>query len=117
MIAPRASVWLRRNRRTKSCRSFTTARKRSSGTGFKPVSFSGKMPTPGKCVNLWLRKSMETFQTLLANKLSDALAKAGLPATGELTPATDARFADYQTNAALGLGRQPGENPKTHARR
>src|SRR5881392_97213 len=58
---------------------------------------------------------METFQTLLANKLSDALAKAGLPATGELTPATDARFGDYQTNAALVLGKQRGENPKALA--
>ena len=58
---------------------------------------------------------METFQTLLANKLSDALAKAGLPATGELTPATDTRFGDYQTNAALVLGKQRGENPNALA--
>ena len=58
---------------------------------------------------------METFQTLLANKLSDALAKAGLPTAGELTPATDARFGDYQTNAALVLGKQRGENPRTLA--
>src|SRR5437667_640013 len=115
MIALRVSVWPTRNQRTKSCRSFATARKRCSGRGFKPVSFSGKMPTPRKCVNLWLRKSMETFQTLLANKLSDALAKAGLPAAGELTPATDARFGDYQTNAALVLGKQRGENPKALA--
>src|SRR5438552_5672250 len=115
MIALRVSVWPTRNQRTKSCRSFATARKRCSGRGFKPVSFSGKMPTPRKCVNLWLRKSMETFQTLLANRLSDALAKAGLPATGELTPATDARFGDYQTNAALVLGKQRSENPKALA--
>ena len=58
---------------------------------------------------------METFQTLLASKLSDALAKAGLPTAGELTPATDARFGDYQTNAALVLGKQRGENPKALA--
>src|SRR5205809_5658347 len=58
---------------------------------------------------------METFQTLLANKLSDALAKAGLPTAVELTPATDARFGDYQTNAALVLGKQRGENPRTLA--
>src|SRR5213595_1959152 len=58
---------------------------------------------------------METFQTLLANKLSDALAKAGLPTAGELTLATDARFGDYQTNAALVLGNQRGENPKALA--
>src|SRR5437773_1009254 len=115
MIALRVSVWPTRNQRTKSCRSFATARKRCSGRGFKPVSFSGKMPTPRKCVNLWLRKSMETFQTLLANKLSDALAKAGLSTAGELTPATDARFGDYQTNAALVLGKQRGENPKALA--
>ena len=54
---------------------------------------------------------METFQSLLAKKLSDALAIADLPDAGELTPATDPRFGDYQTNAALVLGKQRGENP------
>src|SRR6266403_3712152 len=54
---------------------------------------------------------METFQSLLAKKLSEALAKAALPTAGELTPATDPRFGDYQTNAALVLGKQRGENP------
>ena len=58
---------------------------------------------------------METFQALLANKLSDALAKVGLPKVGELTPATDPRFGDYQTNAALVLGKQRGEDPRTLA--
>jgi len=55
---------------------------------------------------------METFQSLLAKKLSDALAIAGLPDAGELTPATDPRFGDYQTNAALVLGKRRGENPR-----
>src|SRR4030081_3331090 len=55
---------------------------------------------------------METFQSLLAIKLSAALAKAGLPDAGELTPATDARFGDYQTNAALILGKQRGDKPR-----
>jgi len=55
---------------------------------------------------------METFQSLLAKKLSEALAKAGLLNAGELTPATDSRFGDYQTNAALVLGKQRGENPR-----
>jgi arginyl-tRNA synthetase len=54
---------------------------------------------------------METFQSLLGRKLSDALAAAGLPNAGELTPASDARFGDYQTNAALVLAKQRGENP------
>src|SRR6266849_5857985 len=58
---------------------------------------------------------METFQSLLEEKLSEALAKAGFPGTGDLTPATDARFGDYQTNAALVLAKQRGENPKTVA--
>src|SRR6266849_10464496 len=58
---------------------------------------------------------METFQSLLEEKLSEALAKAGFPGTGDLTPATDARFGDYQTNAALDLAKQRGENPKTVA--
>src|SRR5947208_3528104 len=60
---------------------------------------------------------METFQSLLAKRLSDALAKAGLPTAGELTPATDRRFGDYQTNAALVLGKQRSENPQTLAER
>src|SRR5881296_3120175 len=58
---------------------------------------------------------METFQSLLAKKLSEALAKAGLPTAGELTPASDPRFGDYQTNAALVLGKQRGENPRVLA--
>src|SRR5713101_6435559 len=58
---------------------------------------------------------METFQSLLEKKLSEALAKAGFPGTGDLTPATDARFGDYQTNAALVLAKQRGESPKTVA--
>src|SRR5947208_15365440 len=55
---------------------------------------------------------MQTFQSLLAARLSDALAKAGLPDAGELTQATDPRFGDYQTNVALVLGKQRGENPR-----
>src|SRR5437773_1269357 len=55
---------------------------------------------------------METFQSLLAKKLSNALAAAGLPDAGELPPATDPRFGDYQTNGALVLGKQRGENPR-----
>jgi arginyl-tRNA synthetase len=58
---------------------------------------------------------METFQALLANKLSNALAKAGLPDVGDVAPATDPRFGDYQTNSALVLGKQLGENPRTLA--
>ena len=58
---------------------------------------------------------MQTFQSLLAKKLSDALANAGLPAAGELTQATDPRFGDYQTNVALVLGKQRGENPRALA--
>jgi arginyl-tRNA synthetase len=58
---------------------------------------------------------MDTFQSLLAKKLSDALARAGLPEAGELTQATDPRFGDYQTNVALVLGKQRGENPRALA--
>ena len=55
---------------------------------------------------------METFQSLLAKKLADALAKTDLPNAGELTPATDRRFGDYQTNVALVLGKQRSESPQ-----
>jgi arginyl-tRNA synthetase len=40
------------------------------------------------------------------------LAKAGLSDAGEVTPATDARFGDYQTNAALILAKQRSEKPR-----
>ena len=55
---------------------------------------------------------METFQSLLARALEGALAKAGLPKAGDISPATDPRFGDYQTNAALVLGKQQHENPR-----
>ena len=35
-----------------------------------------------------------------------------MPDAGEVTPATDARFGDYQTNAALVLAKQRGEKPR-----
>ncbi len=58
---------------------------------------------------------METFRSLLARELSNALKAAGLPEAGELTQATDRRFGDYQTNVALVLGKQRGENPRSLA--
>jgi arginyl-tRNA synthetase len=55
---------------------------------------------------------METFQQILARKLAEALTTLGLPITGDVTPATDARFGDYQTNAALILAKQRSQNPR-----
>ncbi len=55
---------------------------------------------------------METFQSLLAKRLGDALAKSGFSHAGELTQAADLRFGDYQTNAAMVLAKQRGENPR-----
>lgn len=55
---------------------------------------------------------MDTFQSLLRKKLSDALAQAGLTEAGELTMATDPRFGDYQSTAALVLGQQRNESPR-----
>jgi arginyl-tRNA synthetase len=60
---------------------------------------------------------METFQALLARKLAEALSAADLPPAGNVTPATDPRFGDYQTNAALILAKQLGENPRALAQR
>src|SRR5881398_1552292 len=54
---------------------------------------------------------METFQSQLTRKLSEALSSAGFPLGGEVSPATDPRFGDYQSNEALVLGKQRGENP------
>ena len=58
---------------------------------------------------------METFQTLLAKRLTGALLKSEFLDAGELTQATDPRFGDYQTNAALILGKQRGENSRAVA--
>ncbi|HET9417735.1 MAG TPA: arginine--tRNA ligase [Chthoniobacterales bacterium] len=55
---------------------------------------------------------METFQSLLQKRLSDALIKTGFSEAGELTTTTDPRFGDYQSTAALVLGKQRGENPR-----
>jgi arginyl-tRNA synthetase len=55
---------------------------------------------------------MEAFQSQLTRKLSEALSSAGFPLAGEVSPATDPRFGDYQSNAALVLGKQRGENPR-----
>jgi len=55
---------------------------------------------------------METFQAQLTRKLCDALSSAGLPFAGDVTPATDPRFGDYQSNAAMILAKQRGENPR-----
>src|SRR5437667_12911635 len=55
---------------------------------------------------------METFQSQLTRKLSEALSSVGFPRAGEVSPATDPRFGDYQSNAALVLGKQRGENPR-----
>ncbi len=60
---------------------------------------------------------METFQALLAQKLSAALTAADLPDAGEITQARDPRFGDYQTSAALVLAKQRGEKPRTVAQR
>ena len=60
---------------------------------------------------------METFQALLTQKLAEALTAADLPQAGEVTPATDARFGDYQTNAALVLAKQLGQNPRALAQK
>src|SRR5262245_24673907 len=58
---------------------------------------------------------METFQRILARKLSAALTEDGWQGGVEVTPATDPRFGDYQTNIALVLGKQRGENPRVFA--
>jgi arginyl-tRNA synthetase len=56
--------------------------------------------------------AMETFQAQLSRKLSEALSTIGLPFAGEVTPATDPRFGDYQSNTAMVLAKQRGENPR-----
>jgi arginyl-tRNA synthetase len=59
--------------------------------------------------------AVATFEQILRERVSAALKNAGLPDAGDLTAATDVRFGDYQTNAALILGKQRGENPRNVA--
>jgi arginyl-tRNA synthetase len=58
---------------------------------------------------------METFQSQLARKVTEAITLASLPEAGGVTPVNDPRFGDYQSNAALILGKQLGENPSNLA--
>jgi arginyl-tRNA synthetase len=60
---------------------------------------------------------MNTFQEILTQKMAEALTAAGLAQAGAVTPATDARFGDYQSNAALILAKQHGENPRVLAQK
>ncbi|HEY2101706.1 MAG TPA: arginine--tRNA ligase [Chthoniobacterales bacterium] len=60
---------------------------------------------------------METLQSQLTRALSAALRAAGLPAEAEVSTATDRRFGDYQSNAALVLAKERGESPRTVADR
>ena len=60
---------------------------------------------------------METFQALLEQKVAEALSAGGFFPAGSVTPATDARFGDYQSNAALILAKQLGQNPRAIAQR
>ena len=60
---------------------------------------------------------METFQIHLERKLCDALAAAGFTQVGEVAPTADARFGDYQSNAALILAKQRGEKPRDVAQK
>ncbi len=57
-------------------------------------------------------KSMATFLSQLTGKLSGALEAAGFKIPAEVSPASDSRFGDYQTNVALALAKQRGENPR-----
>ncbi|MGI8958036.1 MAG: arginine--tRNA ligase [Chthoniobacterales bacterium] len=60
---------------------------------------------------------MLTFQDILKRQLAAALAAADLPPAGEVVPASDSRFGDYQTNVALLLAKERGENPRGLAQR
>ena len=60
---------------------------------------------------------MQTFQETLEQKVADAISAGGFSAAGAVTPTADPRFGDYQSNAALILGKQLGENPRAIAQR
>lgn len=55
----------------------------------------------------------ETVQSLLQQRLGDSLTNRHIdPALAIVTPATDARFGDYQTNAAMVIAKQEKKNPR-----
>jgi arginyl-tRNA synthetase len=60
---------------------------------------------------------VETFQALLEQKVAEAISAGGFSAAGAVTPTADQRFGDYQSNSALILGKQLGENPRAIAQR
>ncbi|HRJ74315.1 MAG TPA: arginine--tRNA ligase, partial [Terrimicrobiaceae bacterium] len=56
---------------------------------------------------------METVREILAERLASAIAAAGFSGVSpEVGPATDARFGDYQANAAMVLAKQQRMNPR-----
>ena len=60
---------------------------------------------------------METFQALIERSVAAALSRAALPIAGEVTQTADTQFGDYQTNAAMVLAKQRGENPRAIAQK
>jgi arginyl-tRNA synthetase len=60
---------------------------------------------------------VETFQALLEQKVAEAISAGEFSPAGAVTPTADPRFGDYQSNAALILGKQRGENPRAIAQR
>jgi arginyl-tRNA synthetase len=60
---------------------------------------------------------MQTFQEILEQKVAEAISAGGFSAAGAVTPTADSRFGDYQSNAALILGKQLGENPRAVAQK
>jgi len=56
---------------------------------------------------------MSTLRELLAARLRDALIASGQnPARADVSQAADARFGDYQANAAMVLAKEKKENPR-----
>ena len=60
---------------------------------------------------------MPTVSEILQERLQNALRAIGLSIAEplQLTPTTDPRHGDYQTNAAMVLGKKLGQNPRNLA--
>ena len=55
-----------------------------------------------------------SLQSVLQSRVAAALSAAGIdPTLAVVTPATDTRFGDYQTNAAMVAAKSPNRNPNT----
>ena len=56
--------------------------------------------------------ALKSIQTELSERIVQALASIGLDGDPLVFPSQDAKFGDYQSNCAMGLGKKAGRKPR-----